>query len=411
MMSHKFLLDIAIILLSTKLLGLVTKKLHMPQVVGALLAGLILGPAALDILHETDFIQQISSLGVIVLMFTAGLETDINELKKTGKVSFCVAIMGVVLPLIGGFLVAHFFTDSTGGTAFLENIFIGIILTATSVSITVETLKELGKLSTRAGNTILGAALIDDILGVIGLTLITSMADSSVNVGIVLLKIVLFFVFAAIMGVAFHFIFMKWVGSYKRDLRRFVIVAFSLCLLLAFVAEEFFGVADITGAFIAGLIISNTAKTHYINARFETLSYMILSPIFFASIGIKVELTDMNSKIVIFTILLLVVAIVTKIFGCAFGAKLCKYDNQEALQIGTGMVSRGEVALIVASKGIAVGLMNPKFLAPVVIVVVITTIITPILLKFIFKNDNKDGGNHDTSLVDQYENVTREKVY
>ncbi|MGL4760187.1 MAG: cation:proton antiporter [Sarcina sp.] len=410
-MSHKFLLDIAIILLSTKLFGLVTKKLHMPQVVGALIAGLVLGPAALDILHETDFIQQISSLGVIVLMFTAGLETDINELKKTGKVSLCVAIMGVVLPLIGGFIVAHFFNDGVGGKAVLENIFIGIILTATSVSITVETLKELGKLSTRAGNTILGAALIDDILGVIGLTLITSMADSSVNIGVVLLKIVLFFVFAAIMGITFHFIFMKWVGNYKRDLRRFVIVAFSLCLLLSFVAEEFFGVADITGAFIAGLIISNTTKTHYINARFETLSYMILSPIFFASIGIKVELTGMNANIFIFTILLLVVAIVTKIFGCAFGAKLCKYDSKESMQIGTGMVSRGEVALIVASKGIAVGLMNPKFLAPVVIVVVVTTIVTPILLKLVFKNDDKDDGGHDTSLVDQYENVTREKVY
>ena len=410
-MSHKFLLDIAIILLSTKIFGLVTKKLHMPQVVGALIAGLVLGPAALDILHETDFIQQIASLGVIVLMFTAGLETDINELKKTGKVSLCVAIMGVILPLIGGFIVAHFFNDGVGGKAILENIFIGIILTATSVSITVETLKELGKLNTRAGNTILGAALIDDILGVIGLTLITSMADSSVNVGVVLLKIVLFFVFAAIMGIVFHFIFMKWVGNYERDLRRFVIVAFSLCLLLSFVAEEFFGVADITGAFIAGLIISNTAKTHYINARFETLSYMILSPIFFASIGIKVELTGMNTSIVIFTVLLLLVAIVTKVFGCALGAKLCKYDNKESLQIGTGMVSRGEVALIVASKGIAVGLMNPKFLAPVVIVVVVTTIVTPILLKLIFKNEDKDGGDHDTSLVDQYENVTREKVY
>ena len=410
-MSHKFLLDIAIILLSTKLFGLVTKKLHMPQVVGALLAGLILGPAALDILHETDFIEQVASIGVIVLMFTAGLETDINELKKTGKVSFFVAIMGVVLPLIGGFLASHFFTDSTGGTALLENIFIGIILTATSVSITVETLKELGKLNTRAGNTILGAALIDDILGVVGLTLITSMADPSVNVGKVLLKIVLFFVFVAIIGVIFHFVFMKWVGSYERDLRRFVIVAFSICLLLSFIAEEFFGVADITGAFIAGLIISNTEKTHYINARFETLSYMLLSPIFFASIGIKVKITDMNSKIIIFTILLLIIAVLTKILGCALGAKLCKYNTREALQIGTGMVSRGEVALIVASKGIAVGLMNPKFLAPIVIVVVITTIITPILLKLIFKNDDKNNSNQNTSLVDNYEKGTSEKVY
>lgn len=413
-MSHKFLLDIAIILLSTKLLGLVTKKLHMPQVVGALLAGLILGPAALNILHETDFIQQIASLGVIVLMFTAGLETDIDELKKTGKVSFIVAIMGVILPLVGGITVSYFFNDGTGYEAMLQNIFIGIILTATSVSITVETLKELGKLNTRAGNTILAAALIDDILGIVGLTIITSMADATVNVGVVLIKIILFFIFAAVVGVIFHYVFMKWVGNYKRDLRRFVIVAFSLCLILAFIAEEFFGVADITGAFIAGLIISNTAKTHYINSRFETLSYMILSPIFFASIGIKVQLTQMSSKIVIFTIALLVIAVATKVIGCFVGAKLCKYDNNEALQIGVGMSSRGEVALIVASKGMAVGLMNPIFLAPVVIMVIITSIITPILLKFVFKNNGQNGHGHknvETSLVDRYENVTREKVY
>lgn len=412
-MSHKFLLDIAIILLSTKLLGLITKKLHMPQVVGALIAGLVLGPAALDILEETDFIQQIASLGVIVLMFTAGLETDIKELKKTGAVSFMVALFGVLIPLIGGVVVAHFFHDGASDKVILENIFIGIILTATSVSITVETLKEMGKLSTRAGNTILGAALIDDILGIIGLTVITSLADSSVNIGVVLLKIVLFFVFAAIMGVIFHYIFNKWVGSYKKDLRRFVIVAFVLCLLLSYVAEEFFGVADITGAFIAGLIISNTAKTHYINARFETLSYMILSPIFFASIGIKVQLTGMDSEIMLFTVILLIVAVATKIIGGFIGAKMCKYSSSESLQIGTGMVSRGEVALIVASKGMAVGLMNPRFLAPIVIVVVITTIITPILLKIVFKSDdnNIEGKEVDNSLVDKYEAVTQEKVY
>lgn len=412
-MSHKFLLDIAIILLSTKLLGLVTKKLHMPQVVGALIAGLVLGPAALDVLEETDFIQQIASLGVIVLMFTAGLETDIKELKKTGAVSFMVALFGVLIPLIGGVAVAHFFHDGASDKVILENIFIGIILTATSVSITVETLKEMGKLSTRAGNTILGAALIDDILGIIGLTVITSLADSSVNIGVVLLKIVLFFVFAAIMGVIFHYVFNKWVGSYRKDLRRFVIVAFVLCLLLSYVAEEFFGVADITGAFIAGLIISNTAKTHYINARFETLSYMILSPIFFASIGIKVQLTGMDSEIMLFTVILLIVAVATKIIGGFIGAKMCKYSSSESLQIGTGMVSRGEVALIVASKGMAVGLMNPRFLAPIVIVVVITTIITPILLKIVFKSDdnNIEGKEVDNSLVDKYEAVTQEKVY
>lgn len=391
MLSYRFLFDIAIILISTKALGVLTKKFKMPQVVGALLAGIILGPAMLDVLHETEFIQQMAALGVIVLMFTAGLETDIHELKKTGKASALIAFLGVIIPLIGGFVVAYIFNrgelSHASTSTLLQNIFIGVILTATSVSITVETLKELGKLSTRSGNTILGAALIDDILGIIALTIITSVADPNVNIGIVLLKIVLFFIFAAAVGVLFYKLFKLWMARYHKDMRRFVIVSFVFCLLLAFAAEEFFGVADITGAFIAGLIISNTERTKYINARFETLSYILLSPIFFASIGIKVEITEMNSTILIFTIILLIVAILSKIIGCALGAKLCKYTLDESIQIGTGMVSRGEVALIVANKGIAVGLMNPAFLAPIVIVVVITTVITPVLLKIIFKRE------------------------
>ena len=210
MLSHKFLLDIAIILLSTKLLGLITKKFNMPQVVGALLAGVVLGPAMLNILHETEFIQQLASLGVIVLMFTAGLETNIKELKKTGKASALVALLGVIVPLVGGFIVAYIFNkqdvSNVNQNHLLQNIFIGVIITATSVSITVETLKEIGKLNTRAGNTILGAALIDDILGVIALTIITSMADSSVKIGIVLLKILLFFIFSIILS-PFIFLF------------------------------------------------------------------------------------------------------------------------------------------------------------------------------------------------------------
>ena len=199
MLSYNYLFDLALILLSTKVLGLVTKKFSMPQVVGALLAGLILGPAMLNILHETDFIKQIAEIGVIVLMFTAGLETDLMELRKTGKASFIIALFGVLVPLIGGFLIASLFNQGHSSEEIndlLQNIFIGIILTATSVSITVETLKELGKLNTRAGNAILGAAIIDDILGIVALTIVTSCADSSVNVAVVLGKVVLFFICA-----------------------------------------------------------------------------------------------------------------------------------------------------------------------------------------------------------------------
>lgn len=392
MKSYDFLLDLAIILLSTKLFGLLTRKIRMPQVVGALLAGLLLGPAVLGILQQTEFIHQVSEIGVIVLMFCAGLETDIDELKKSGKASFVIALMGVIVPLIGGFAVAWYFNrpgmlESTADTSlFLQNIFIGVILTATSVSITVETLKEMGKLNTKAGNAILGAAIIDDILGIIALTLITSMADPSVKIGVVLFKIAAFFVAIGLGGYLIHILFKKWVTGYKRDLRRFVIIAFVICLIFSYVAEEFFGVADITGAFFAGLIITKTTKTNYIAARFSTLSYLLLSPVFFASIGIQVELPTMTPMLIAFAVILVIVAVLTKIVGCGVGAKICHYSNKNAIRIGTGMISRGEVALIVAAKGNTVGLMSASLLGPVVVVVVITTIISPILLKLAFSH-------------------------
>lgn len=395
-MSYDYLLDLAIILLSTKLLGLMTKRFQMPQVVGALLAGLILGPAMFNIVQETDLIKQLAELGVIALMFTAGLETDIKEMKKTGAASFVIAMMGVIVPLLGGFLVALVFNKgelaAEGTSVMLQNIFIGVILTATSVSISVETLKEMGKLSTKAGNAILGAALIDDVLGIVALTIITSVADTSVNIAVVMLKIVLFFVFVGVIGIAFYHIFKNWTLKYNEDKRRFVITAFVFCLILSYIAEEFFGVADITGAFLAGLIISNTARRSYIIQRFETMSYLLLSPVFFASIGLTVELPAMNATIIIFSVLLLLVAVLSKVVGCGIGAKMCKYTDREAIQIGVGMISRGEVALIVASKGAALGLLSPVQFGPIVIMVVVTTIVTPVLLKIVFAEKPKSYG-------------------
>ena len=388
MLSYEFLFDLALILLSTKVLGLLTKRIHLPQVVGALLAGLVLGPAVLNVLHETEFIVQLAELGVIVLMFTAGLETNISDLKKTGKASVIIAILGMIVPLVIGFAVATHFNQGGISDAdapiLLQNIFIGVILTATSVSITVETLKELGKLNTRAGNAILGAAIIDDILGVVALTIITSMTDTSVSISTVLIKIVLFFIIGGGVGYIVAKAVEKYVDLHDQNLRRYVVLAFVFCLLLSFSAEHFFGVADITGAFMAGLILSGFKRKHYLMARFETTAYMILSPVFFASIGIKVVIPEMTPTLISFSIVLVLAAIVTKMIGCGIGAKLCHFTNSEAIQIGTGMVSRGEVALIMASKGSGFGLMASSFFGPIVIMVVITTIITPIMLKIIF---------------------------
>lgn len=382
-MSYKYLLDIALILLSTKLLGLVTRRFNLPQVVGALLAGVILGPSVLNILHETNFITRMAELGVIVLMFTAGLESDISKLKSTGKHSFIIALLGVIIPLVGGTVVAYIFNDGSLTTVseLLQNVFIGTILTATSVSITVETLKELGKISEKSANVILGAAVIDDVLGILVLTLVSSLADSSINIWIVIIKILGFLAFSLVIGYLLYVFFDKWISKYDIDKRRFVIGAFVICLLLSFLAEEFFGVADITGAFIAGVILSKNKETSYIANRFDIISYMLLSPIFFASIGINMTIPKMSISVVVMTIVLIIVAILTKIIGCGIGAKLCGYSNCEVIQIGIGMISRGEVALIVANKGMKLGIMNSYFLPSIIIMVIITTIITPILLK------------------------------
>lgn len=395
-MQYKYLFDLALILLSTKVLGLFSQRFRLPHVVGALIAGLLLGPAVLGIIQETDFLKTTASLGVIVLMFTSGMETDIHELKKSGKAAFVIALIGVLLPLAGGFAVGCYFNNpellvnnSAGpeGSLFLQNIFLGIILTATSVSITVETLRELGKLRSPAGSAILGAAIIDDVLGIIALTIVTSFSDESVNVAWVLIKIVLFFVFALAAGVGFSRFYRWWTCKTDENRTQHVIVAFAFCLLFSFVAEVIFGVADITGAFVAGLVLSNTSsekRSQYLASNFETISFLYLSPVFFASIGLQVELTGMNTHILLFAVALTIVAILSKILGCGLGAKLCRYTNQESLQIGVGMISRGEVALIVATKGADLGLISKELFGPVIVVVVVTTIITPILLKLVF---------------------------
>lgn len=400
--EFKYLLVLAAILLTTKLLGLFSRRIQLPQVVGALVAGVLLGPvvnAFMGVGTADGFFSSaagsdqlfgmLSELGVIVLMFGAGLETDIHEMRKCGKASFIIALIGVIAPLVlGGFVSYFFITDSDSQMQILKSVFIGVVLTATSVSITVETLKEMGKMNTPASNAILGAAIIDDILGIIALTIITSFADKSVNILFVLLKIVLFFVFAVVLGVGMYMLF-KWMNKHtKRDSRRYVIIAFAYCLVTAFVAEVFFGVADITGAYIAGLVLSMTNRKRYLENRFSTLSYMLLSPIFFACIGLTIEVPSLTTSLMIFAVLLTLVAVATKFFGCAMGGKICGYSTKECFQIGAGMISRGEVALIVAKKGESCGLMDPNLFGPLVIVVVITTIIAPVILKILFKEKN-----------------------
>ncbi len=403
-MSYHYLLDLALILLSTKLFGIFTGKFQMPRVVGALLAGLVLGPAMLNILSETEFLSRLSELGVIVILFTAGMGTDLRELKSAGKSGFLVALCGVLVPMAMGagfgYLAGRvgWLTDNT----LLENIFLGTVLTATSVSITVETLKELGCLDTRVGSTILAAALIDDVLGLVALTVVASMAGDGSGLLLVLLKIVLFFVFAFVAAFGGIFIF-RWLinHAHQKNLRRYPVFAFVICLLLAYCAEEFFGVADIIGAFVAGLVVACTSKADYIRSKFEPLSYLLLTPVFFAGIGIKVELPQLTGSLVAFSLLLLAVAILSKIIGCGLGAKVCGYNTAECIQVGTGMACRGEVALIVANRGLSMGVLSQAMMTPIVITVVGCAVLTPLLLKLAFSGHSRQGSDQSV-LADRY---------
>lgn len=403
-MTYRYLLNLAIILLSTKLLGLVTRKIKMPQVVGALMAGLLLGPSVLNVLTETQFISQMSELGVIVILFSAGMSTDIRELKKTGKAGFFVALCGVLIPLALGALLAYLCARAglIDKSSLIFYIFVGTVLTATSVSITVETLKELGRLNTAVGNTILAAALIDDVLGLIVLTIITSFSGGEAGVGIVLLKIVLFFVFAFAVYILAKKLF-DWMISraHGRNLHRYPLLAFVLCLIMAYCAEQFFGVSDIIGAFAAGLVIASTPKAKYIESKFEPISYLLLTPIFFANIGINAMLPDISTSIVIFSGLLLVVAIISKLIGCGLGAKISGFQGRECVQIGVGMACRGEVALIVANKGISLGIISSELMAPFIVTVIGCAVLTPVMLKLAFRN-TCSLEHEDSGLIDRY---------
>lgn len=389
MESYSFLLFLAIILISTKVLGLFSRKIHMPAVVGALAAGVILGPSCLGLITLNGstgvFLEELAEIGVILLMFNAGLETDLGELKKNGVASFVTAMIGVIVPLAGGFLgyALYFRTDFTDYTECLKAVFVGVVLTATSVSITVETLRELGKLKGKVGTTILGAAVIDDIVGIIVLTVVTSLKDTSVSPVSVILKILLYFVFIAV--VTFILLKIKPFIEMQDEKRRIVILCIAFCLIMSYISEQFFGIADITGAYFAGLMLCTLKVGPYVARRCEIPSYLIFSPVFFASVGLKVALGGMNASLWIFSVILLIIAILTKVVGCGLGARFCKCNNTEALQIGIGMISRGEVALIVAQKGYACGMLDDVLFAPIVLVVIVTTLLTPILLKAVMK--------------------------
>lgn len=384
MLNYRFFLDLAIILICTKLFGLISKKVKLPEVVGALLAGLLLGPTVLNIVHETEFIDKMAELGVMMIMFTAGMQTDIRELIRTGKASLTIAVLGVLVPLGGGFLVMAVSNGTLiGGMSthdLIKNLFIGLVLTATSVGITVEVLREMGKIKSKTGTVILGAAILDDIIGIVLLTVLSSLGEDPSHIGNTLIDIGLFILFAGFCGVVFFYVFKLMSKKYGKK-RRIPIIGFAFCLFMSYAAEHFFGVADITGAYLAGIIISSVTMSDYVTEKMEITSYMLFSPIFFASIGIRITGLEMDMHMLLFAIVLLIVAVLTKIVGCGAGALLNGFSKRDALCVGVGMICRSEVATIIVSRGVELGYIGEQYFAPVILIVIITSLIAPVLLK------------------------------
>ena len=382
--------SLAIIIIAAKIFGLGARKLKAPQVAGEIVAGILIGPSVLGLVQYSDFLGQMSEIGVMILMFTAGLETRISELKKTGAKAFAIACAGVFIPLVLGTLLYFGFygTAPWGSEEFYKAVFIGLILTATSVGITVEALKELGKLSETVGTTIMSAAIIDDVIGIIVLTMVIGFKDPSQKVGRTLLMTGLFFVFCIAFGYVVYRLF-KIYDRKHRHTRRIPIIGLAMCFGLSYIAERYFGVADITGAFIAGVILSSLKDSDYISRKMDISSYMIFGPVFFASIGIQNDLSSFNMGILLFSLAFVAVGMGAKVVGCGAAARVCGFKGKDALKIGCGMMTRGEVALIVAQRGFTIGVLDPAYSTSVIFLIIISSITTPILLKILY-NDKSE---------------------
>lgn len=382
--------DLAIIIVFAKFFGVLARKCKAPQVVGEIIAGLLIGPCVLGLVQQSDFLAGMAEVGVVLLMFSAGLETDLKELMKTGPIAFLIACCGVLIPLVGGTLLYMGFygTAPWGSEKFFTAVFIGVIMTATSVSITVQALKELGKLKGRIGTTILSAAIIDDVIGIVVLTFVIGFKNPDSNPGKVVLNTILFFVVAIVIGFILYKIFKKLDDRYPHT-RRIPIISLALCFAFAYAAEKYFGIADITGAYVAGIILCSMRDSSYIDEKMEISSYMIFGPVFFASIGLKTNIDNIDGKILLFSLCFVLVALITKIIGCGLIAKICRFSVADSLKIGVGMMTRGEVALIVAQKGLSVGLLSPVYFTSVILLIIVSSVTTPILLKILYARDKE----------------------
>lgn len=413
---YEVLLPLACILALTTVFGILAKKSGLPSVIGMLLTGILIsliryipgveeGTVVYDAFFSDamkGYYELLAKIGVVFIMFSAGLGTDLGKIKATGKMALVVTMLGVAVPMGLGFLVAYLFDlltpialiDGFDGVAgqvnLLSDLFYGAILTATSVSITVATLKELGRLNSQVGTAIVAAAVIDDIIGIVILSVLTGLSakgtgevDFFTNPApwMVIVKIVLFFVFAVGFGLIARKFF-KWFGKRFEGRLRVAILAIAFGFFYAYVAEKVFGVAEITGAYIAGIMLCGMNASEYEGYKVDTLSLLIFTPMFFANIGIQYFNFDSFSGIWLgFGLLYVLAALVGKFVGCGLGGLVCKYSLRESMEIGAGMMVRAEVVLVCAKTGLDSGLVSQSVMTYVCVIIILTSFLVPILLK------------------------------
>lgn len=389
------LLAIALVIAAAKLGGWLSGRLGQPGVLGELIVGLILGPSVLNIFgqayfeatHVTETLSEMSELGVIFLMFIAGLEIDLSDMLKTGRPAVLSGILGVLVPIGLGLLAAIGFGYPTEPALFM-----GIILAATSVSISAQTLIELGLIRSREGLALLGAAVVDDVLAILVLSIFGAVVMGE-GAGFLPLvwtigRMFIFLVGAFLLGMWLLPRLAQWAERLPVSEPVMSVVIASV-LVYAWASEAIGGVAVITGAFIAGVGLARSSVKEDIEHGMHTLAYSLFVPIFFVSIGLQANVRVLSSENLGFAAAISLVAVLSKILGSGAGAKVGGMTWQESLRVGIGMVSRGEVGLIIAGVGITTGIIDNEVFTIVVVMILVTTLIAPPLLRLVFRNDKK----------------------
>jgi Kef-type K+ transport system membrane component KefB len=382
--QQDLLLVLALVLLTAKLAAHAGNRFGVPSAVGKISVGLIAGPGLLGLVHNDAVFADFAGIGVVVLMFIAGLETDMDTMKKVSLPAVAVAAGGVILPFLGGVAVGYGFY-----LGLKETLFLGAILTATSVSISAETLRELGRLRSKEGTTILAAAVIDDVMGIIVLAFVFSLAGGEAPL-LAVGRMALFIPAAVGLGLATG-------GPLARAARRHfnhetqLSLVLAIALVYAWAALRLGGVAEVTGAYIAGVLVSRTNPVHEVNTGLNWLAYSFFVPLFFVGIGLQADFGSIRSDPLLL-VSILGVAVCGKVVGCYVMARLCRFSHVEALRVGIGMMSRGEVALVVAAAGASAGVVDGALFSSTVLMALVTTIITPLLLKLTYSEAENAAG-------------------